>query len=282
MVIPEVLNKLGKKSLENQKWVDSLPKFLEKLIEEWNLELGSVYTDNVSCSYVVNCIVQRKYHAVLKIGLPHLEAINEIEGLDLLNGNPTVKLLKYNKEMNAMLLEKCIPGTNLNRLQEPFQDKIICNLLKELWNVNYKNENFRPLEKMVNLWNEETYKNLNSFPDSNLAKEGCLIKEELINSTKQSVLLATDLHAGNVLKAQRKPWLAIDIKPFIGDRTYDLTQHLLNCIERLENNPKQTIYRVANLAKVDSSRLTDWLFARLASENKGIHQKLALTLKELR
>jgi len=42
------------------------------------------------------------------------------------------------------------------------------------------------------------------------------------------VLLATDLHAGNVLRAQREPWLVIDPKPFLGDPAYDATQHLFN------------------------------------------------------
>ena len=123
---------------------------------------------------------------------------------------------------------------------------------------------------------------MEAFPSPILAKEGCSLKEQLIDSTEHAFLLATDLHVGNVLKAQRKPWLAIDIKPYIGDPTYDLTQHLLNCADRLKNNPKETIIRVANLAGVNSSRLTDWLFARLASENNGINQQLALSLKEIR
>jgi len=39
------------------------------------------------------------------------------------------------------------------------------------------------------------------------------------------MLLATDLHAGNVLPAAREPWLVIDPKPFTGDPAYDATQH---------------------------------------------------------
>jgi hypothetical protein len=46
-----------------------------------------------------------------------------------------------------------------------------------------------------------------------------------------SVLLCTDLHAGNVLAGPRRPWLLIDPKPYIGDPHYDLLQHLLNCAD---------------------------------------------------
>jgi streptomycin 6-kinase len=43
------------------------------------------------------------------------------------------------------------------------------------------------------------------------------------------VLLCTDLHAENVLAAEREPWLAIDPKPCIGDPAFDAIQHMLNC-----------------------------------------------------
>jgi streptomycin 6-kinase len=80
------------------------------------------------------------------------------------------------------------------------------------------------------------------------------------------VLLATDLHAGNVLQAQREPWLVIDPKPFIGDPAFDATQHLLNCIARLRAEPLSTIQRFAELLQVDSEQVRMWTFARLAAE----------------
>ena len=43
----------------------------------------------------------------------------------------------------------------------------------------------------------------------------------------------TDLHAGNVVRAEREPWLVIDPKPFVGDPAYDATQHLLNCRDEI-------------------------------------------------
>jgi streptomycin 6-kinase len=51
------------------------------------------------------------------------------------------------------------------------------------------------------------------------------------------VLLATDLHAMNVLAATRQPWLAIDPKPYVGDPHYDPVQHLLNCEQRPRLRP---------------------------------------------
>ncbi len=80
------------------------------------------------------------------------------------------------------------------------------------------------------------------------------------------MLLATDLHAGNVLRSEREPWLVIDPKPFVGDPAYDATQHLLNCDARLRSDPRGTICRIADLLGVDRERIRLWTFARGAAE----------------
>jgi streptomycin 6-kinase len=88
----------------------------------------------------------------------------------------------------------------------------------------------------------------------------------LLESQPPAVLVATDLHAGNVLRAQREPWLVIDPKPFVGDPAYDATQHLLNCEDRLSADPLGTMERYAGLLGLGTDRVGCWLFARLAAE----------------
>jgi streptomycin 6-kinase len=79
-----------------------------------------------------------------------------------------------------------------------------------------------------------------------------------------------------VLAAERASWLVIDPKPFIGDRAYDATQHLLNCPARLTADPIGTIRRFADLLGVDHARVRGWTFARLAAESS--HTQGAKTL----
>jgi len=78
--------------------------------------------------------------------------------------------------------------------------------------------------------------------------------------------LPTDLHAGNVLRARREPWLVIDPKPFVGDPAYDATQHLRNCDVRLYSDPDETIRHFADLLGMDGDRIRLWMFARAAAE----------------
>jgi streptomycin 6-kinase len=88
-------------------------------------------------------------------------------------------------------------------------------------------------------------------------------------------LLATDLHAGNIIQAQREPWLVIDPRPYVGDPAYDATQHLLNrAIAR--SNPLDTIRKFAELAGLDLERVRLWTFARAAAQPRDDWSNLAL------
>lgn len=80
------------------------------------------------------------------------------------------------------------------------------------------------------------------------------------------MLLATDLHAGNVVASQRAPWLLIDPKPYLGDPAYDVVQHLLNC-DRLAADPGGLADRMAGLLGLGSERVTQWLSARCVQES---------------
>ena len=80
-------------------------------------------------------------------------------------------------------------------------------------------------------------------------------------------LLFTDLHAGNVLAGERRPWLMIDPKPYVGDPHYDVLQHLLNCNESLRADPIRLLTEVADRAGLDAGRVRQWLFARCVQES---------------
>lgn len=119
---------------------------------------------------------------------------------------------------------------------------------------------------MIDLWSDETKNQKHLWPDAELVNEGLAVMAELAKPSSTDVLLTTDLHAGNVLRSEREPWLVIDPKPFVGDRTYDLVQHLFNCETRLHRDPHGLVHRIAALAEVDAKRLRLWTFARSAAD----------------
>jgi streptomycin 6-kinase len=96
--------------------------------------------------------------------------------------------------------------------------------------------------------------------------EALQVMKELARPAPTDVLLATDLHAANVLRSQGETWLAIDPKPFVGDRAYDPVQHLMNCELRLHRDPVGLTERVAGLAEINPESLRLWTFARAAAD----------------
>jgi streptomycin 6-kinase len=248
-------------------WLARLPDTLRELEQRWSLRLGVPFDgDGASCAWVAPVTLTTGQAAVLKLGMPHMEGEQEIEGLRFWNGDPTVRLLDADDDLGAMLLERCEPGTALRTLPESEQDVVVARLLRRLWRRPAAPHPFRPLSAMIASWSEETRNQVEHRRDEGLVREGLRLFEELSRSTPEHVLLATYLHAGNVLQARREPWLVIDPKPFVGDPAYDATQHLRNCDSRLRSDPDGTIRHLAELLGVDRDRIRLWMFARAAAE----------------
>jgi streptomycin 6-kinase len=256
---------------ERAAWLDRLPETLRRLEHSWALRLDTpLDAEEPSCSYVVAVRTANETPAVLKIAMPHMEGEHEADGLRFWNGDPTVRLLEADDELGAMLLERCKPGTTLRALAEHDQDLVISSLLRRLWRPPLTPHPFRSLSTLTEHWANETLGQLGQvhgqLNDMGLVREGLRLFEELPRTAARNVLLATDLHAGNVVRAEREPWLVIDPKPFVGDPAYDTTQHLLNCRGRLRLGPNRTMRRFADLAEVEYERVRLWMFARAAAE----------------
>lgn len=267
--IPVGLAASCRKSVERTEWLVQLPGLLHGLENRWSLTLGEPFDgEDVSCSYVANVARADGTPAVLKIGMPHMEGEHEVQGLRFWDGDPTVQLLEADDTCGAMVLERCEPGVSLRTMPEDDQDVVIARLLRRLWRKPAPPHSFRPLSALLEYWSSETLADVDRWPDAGLVREGLRLFRELSRDTPSVVLLATDLHAGNVLRAQREPWLVIDPKPFVGDPAYDATQHLdvFNRDGRLRTAPDRTIRRFADLLGVDHERVRLWTFARAAAD----------------
>jgi streptomycin 6-kinase len=265
IAIPEILDSKVGATREGRAWLESLSRRVAELSRCWALRLGTPIEEEVSISWVAPCETPEGEQAILKLGYPHTEARDEIDGLEFWDGDPTVRLLRADRTHNAMLLERCVPGTSLRRVNEETQDEVIADLLRRLWRQPAPGHGFRPLAEMLESWSLEALGTAPHSPDPSLVVDGVRVFRELISSHAETVLLATDLHAGNVLRSRRGTWLAIDPKPFVGDPCYDGTQHLLNCRVRMSRAPGETVTRFAHLLGVDERRFRRWAYARFAT-----------------
>jgi streptomycin 6-kinase len=257
-------------------WLASLPQLVVQIAAEWELELGAPYVPGGQCAWVAPARDRAGEGGdlVLKVGWRHREAEHEAEGLQFWAGQGAVRCHAARRlaDTTALLLERCVPGTPLgSALPEPQQDVVIAGLLRRLWEQPLPEEHpFGSLETMCALWVEWFESSLDADPrglDAGLARAGMNALLELPRGAAEHVLLCTDLHAGNVLAAEREPWLVIDPKPLIGDPAFDAVQHMLNCDERLAEDPAGLARRMAGLLDVDADRVRQWLFARCVQES---------------
>lgn len=260
------------KAPERKAWLAKLPQLLERLLVEWSLRLETSFQHEGTASWISPVVRSDGSQAVLKFAMPHMEGEDEIAGLRYWRGSSIVQLLAADDDSGAMLLERCLPGTTLRSQPEPVQDEIIAAILNRLWASTSDTVGlcgFRPLSQMIDFWSQEAIAQKHFWPDAGLVNQGLRVMMELAQPAPTDVLLATDLHSGNVLRAQREPWLAIDPKPFVGDRCYDPVQHLMNCEARLHHDPAGLVERMADLTGIDPLRLRLWTFARAAADPRG-------------
>ena len=253
-------------------WSARLPRIVRHFERRWSLQVGEPYQPGGRTAWVAPARRAGVDELVLKVAWRHTEAADEPAGLRAWDGDGAVILHAVDEldDTVVLLLERCIPGTPLAHRPEPEQDAVIARLLRRLWAAPLDGFTFRPLQQMCDEWADQFDERRQagwSYLDPGLTDEGIALFRALPGSAEQEVLLATDLHAGNVLAAQREPWLLIDPKPYVGDPAYDPVQHMLNCEERVRTSPLDLVHRMADLVGLDRDRLRLWLFARSVQES---------------
>jgi streptomycin 6-kinase len=254
-------------------WTATLPSIIDELRGRWALTVGEPYEPGGRCSWVAPARTAAGEAVVLKIGWRHPEAEHEADGLRIWAGEGAVRLYDTHTTADtaALLIERCAPGTPLGHtLPEPEQDVIIAKLLRRLWIEPPAGHGIRPLSQMCDMWAGSVERSDSPGGlDPGIARAGVALFRELPRTADRAVLLCTDLHAENVLAAQRESWLTIDPKPYFGDPAYDVLQHVFNCETRLLTDPVGLADRMAGLLDLDAERVRRWLFARCVVESTG-------------
>jgi len=263
-------------SLVRGRWMAALPLIVDELARRWSLDLGRPFQPGGSASWVAPVRNVGGERLVLKVGLPHYEALHEADGLRAWDGEGAVRLRDalVIEETSALLLEACEPGIPLSELAgAPEQDAVIAGLLRRLWIDPPAGHRFRALQSMCDAWADAfeerhaTFADHRVLVDPGLTRAGIELLRSLPATSERSVLLCTDMHPENVLAAGRDPWLMIDPKPYVGDPTYDPVQHMLNFPARLGADASGFVKQMAGLLDLNADRLRQWLFARCVQES---------------
>ncbi len=262
---------------DRRSWLADLPAIVEDLTHRWGLMVGRPFEPGGNVSWVAPAHDTAGVPVVLKVGWRHDEAMFEVDALRVWNGNGAVRVIDSFEfgETIALLLEACEPGVTLgDALRPPEQDVVAATMLRRLHIEPPDDHPFPTLLSMCDSWADgferryaEALADGTRILDASLARVGIEAFRSLPRTANRSVLLCTDLHPGNILSAQREPWLMIDPKPHVGDPAYDAVQYMLNFPARLDAGVFGFVARMAWLLEVDEGRLRQWLFARCVQES---------------
>jgi streptomycin 6-kinase len=266
IVIPEDLARAAAREGRGD-WLAELPVLVAQIAADWQIEVGDPFLPSGATAWVAPARDHGGNDFALKVCWRHPEAVHEADGLRTWAGAGAVRLHRADELAKAtvLLIERCRPGTQLRASPPEEHDLVIAGLLRRLWIKPPSGHRFRPLSDMCDYWAsryEERSPAGRNCLAAPLAKEGIRLLRELPRSAGDAVLLHTDLHAGNVLAAEREPWLAIDPKPYVGDPAYDVTQHIFNGVFIEDADAGVLAARMARLLGLDLDRVLRWLFAR--------------------
>jgi streptomycin 6-kinase len=231
--------------------------------------VGQPLETESSLSWVAPVRLADGSEAVLKVGIPHAEARHEADALRAWNGRGAVRLLQAAEDGFALLIERCVPGTDLWALGEEEANAVGAGILRQLWRDPPAGAPCGRLADLAAAWRDELPREApGQGYDAGLVTRAVELAGALAASEPRAVLLHGDFHPGNVLAAARVPWLAIDPKPLVGDPAYDLAQWLANRLPAAERTPdpvaaiRRQIAQFSALLGLDARRVVGWAFVK--------------------
>ncbi|QMU78825.1 phosphotransferase [Streptacidiphilus sp. PB12-B1b] len=252
-------------------WLESLPGLVAGALERWQLTVERVLEPGGQVSLIVYVRRADGAPAVLKLGLPSPESAQEHAALAHWDGRGAVRLLAAAPGQGALLLERLHGEIPLRSLTESRAMLEAAGVLQRLWVAPPPEHPFTLLADHVAGLVEQA-RARRSLPGAAqalpLVEEALETAAGLLAGQPEQVLLHGDFHHGNVLAADRSPWLAIDPKPLVGERAYDLAWLAQDRLDTLAGGPgpqsaaRRRLQRLSDAVEVDRERLRGWTLFR--------------------
>jgi streptomycin 6-kinase len=231
--------------------LDALARTAREVAAGWGLELGEQF---VLSRY--SFVAPAGAAAVLKVTpAEDDESDQEADALALWDGDGAVRLLRHDRVLRALLLERARPGTDLSNVSEEDATAAAVAVAARLWKRGQSPgpSPFRSVHDHVPRW----LANVAGHPLSSLALELYDALEK-----RDDTLVHGDFHHHNVLRSERG-WLAIDPKPYLGEPEYDVASFLWNPLPyRMRDDLTERRLAAFAAAGLDQARMRSWAVIR--------------------
>jgi streptomycin 6-kinase len=253
-------------------WLQRLPSLIARCEARWSISVEAPLPD-LTYNYVAPATGPDGAARILKLGVPNPELLSEIDALRVYDGRGCVRLVAWDREQGALLLERLMPGTPLSKLCPEDDERatsIAAGVMRALWRPAPPAHDF----PTVGRW-AAGFQRLRSrfgggsgpLPEARVLRAEQIFGD-LLASPAGAVLLHGDLHHDNILDAGDGRWRAIDPKGVVGEPAYEVGALLRNPFPALLSWPHPGRFLARRLdqlsaeLELDRQRLLDWALAQ--------------------
>jgi streptomycin 6-kinase len=251
-----------------EQWLATVPAEVDRFAREWQLRLGAPYSGGTN-ALVLAVATADGQPAVLKIPILDDENVHEAAALRAYDGEGAVRLLRYEEQTGAMLLERADPGTALSAYTDllPAID-IAAGVLRRLRRTAPADVPLTRVTEAAARWAESLPSLRGMVPAPMLDAAVLLAASYAADPAGPELLINRDAHLDNILRASRQRWLLIDPKPMIGEAAFEAGHPVLNSMRHRPPSTMDPAYvdriviRWAMGLGVDPSRVRGWTLVR--------------------
>ncbi|MEU9736648.1 aminoglycoside phosphotransferase family protein [Streptomyces sp. NPDC048002] len=244
-------------------WLAELPGIVEELLGRWEcVPDGAVMHGGVGV--IVPVRRWDEGSAVLKVSYPHPGNVHEPDAFLAWGGRGAIALYERDDARFAMLLERVQPFT-LAEIADGDEVVTVAGRLNRRLAVPGPLGLPRLCER-ADGWVEQLVKDAGEVPHAlpRHVVDAAVATARDLGSAQPDLLVHGDLHARNILRADREPWLAVDPKGCAGDPAYDggtlLKSRALSLLEA--DDLRKAAHRVLDVfaaaAELDRERVRRW------------------------
>ncbi|WP_217237046.1 aminoglycoside phosphotransferase family protein [Streptomyces sp. AC555_RSS877] len=248
-------------------WIAGLPDLVGQLLDRWNrVPDGEVLHGGVGVIVPVRPRRGDGPGAVLKVSFPHPGNVHEPDAFAAWDGRGAVLLYARDDERFAMLLER-VGTQSLGEVEDGDEDRIVTVAGRLNRRLAVPAPPGLPrLREQADGWEEELRRDAgeleHGLPGRVLDAAVATVRE--LGRVQPDTLIHGDLHARNILRADREPWLAVDPKGYAGDPAYDggtlLKSRALALLaaDDLSKAAHRALEVFAEAAELDRERVRRW------------------------
>ncbi|MFE7724078.1 aminoglycoside phosphotransferase family protein [Nocardia rhizosphaerihabitans] len=268
-----------------ERWLGELPGLVEKLCGTWGLTVIGPAFGGGTHAFVAPVRRGDGSVAVLKVPVVDEENVAEATGLFCYGGDGAVTLYGFDAGSGAMLMEWARPGEPLlgqpgfpsleGRPENASRVRLACTLLRRLRREPVGvPEDYPTLPTATDMVEQWTSRLQQSEPElaevlpEDLREQAVAWCARLVVPAGPLLVVNRDTHLGNIVAAEREPWLLIDPKPYLGEASFDAGFLIMIQVQSAPTpeHARAVVAATARDLDIPADRANGWAFLRAIEE----------------